>query len=85
MGFQKKGNPCELVNLAEGTQRGSGETGDTTSVLISHSIARQRAVINVSQNYQITMPAFFVSRSVTTGAYARQKKQAFFWLFGGSL
>lgn len=80
---QKKGNPSESVNLAGDTQRGFGETGKNP-VLISHFIARQRTVINVSQNYENTMSAFFGSRSDTTGAYANQKMRAFFCLFWGS-
>jgi hypothetical protein len=82
---QKKGNPSESVNLAGDTQWGLGETGNTPVVISRYFIARLRAVINVPQNYEITMPAFFGSRSVTTGAYANQKMWAFFCFFGGAL
>jgi hypothetical protein len=82
---QKKANPSESVNLAGDTQRGLGETGDTTSVLISrYFVARLRTAINVPQN-KIMMPAFFGSRRVPTGAIANQKMRVFFCFFGWSL
>ena len=83
---QKKGNPSECDNLAGVTQWGLGETGDTTLVFISHISARQRTVINVSQNYQNTMTVlhrcFCDSEAVAIHTCVTQ---SFFCLFWGSL
>lgn len=80
---QKKGNPSERVNLAEGTQRGLGETGKNP-VLISHWIVRQRTVINVSQNHENMMLTFLGACGAITSAHAHPKMGAFFLLFWGS-
>lgn len=84
---QKKGNPSESVNLAGDTQGGLGETGNTTPVLISrYFVARQRAVINVSQNYKNTILTFLGVWGESLRLYPHtQKVRAFFLLFWGSL
>lgn len=82
---QKKGNPCESVNLSGDTQRGLGETRDITLVLISHISVRQRTVINVSQNYQNTMTPFFVFAARANERDANTKAGSFFYLFWWSL
>lgn len=81
---QKKGNPSESVNLAGDTQRGLGETWDTTPVLISRYFAvRQRTAINVSQNHKYDA-CFFCGCMCGKFAHTTAKMRAFFCLFLGS-
>jgi hypothetical protein len=77
---QKKGNPVELLILADRVQRGFGETGKNP-VLISRFIARQRTVINLSQNHKNRMPVFFVVVCARLREHTTTKIQAFFLFF----
>jgi hypothetical protein len=82
---QKKGNPNECDNLQEVTQRGLGETGNTPVFISHYFIALLRAVINVPQNHENTMPAFLGVWGAITSAPAHPKMGAFFWFFWWSL
>ena len=81
---QKKGNPSERVNLAEGTQRGLGETGKNPVFISHYFIARLRTGNNVPQNYENMIPAFFAVVGPRLRVSTTAEVGSFFLFFWGS-
>ena len=81
---QKKGNPVELLILADRVQRGLGETGKNPVFISQYFIALLRTGNNVPQNYRNRMPAFFAVVCARLREHTTVKMRAFFLFFWGS-